>query len=124
MNSSHVRHVGFAAGPQILQIGTVSDVKLFYSCIPHAAIHRQDKPWEVIFDRLYRRYLRPEDLQHAVALMAILKTWFFAEVTKTEGLQLMRAHRYDEALASTSVSLRWASTGPATSPGCPTPCWR
>ncbi len=78
-NSNQVRHVGLAAGQRLMQLGTVPDVHLFFSCIPHAAVNHQDKSWEVIFDRLYRRYLRPEDLDPAASLMAILKPWFFAQ---------------------------------------------
>lgn len=77
--SNRVRHVGFAAGQQLMQLGTVPDVKLFFSCIPHVAVDHQDKSWDVLFDRLYRRYLRPEEFSQAVALMGVVKTWFFAQ---------------------------------------------
>lgn len=78
-NSNHIRHVGLAAGQRLMQLGTASDVNLFFSCIPYAAVHHQEKSWELILDRLYRRYLRPEDFDHSVGLMHILKTWFFAQ---------------------------------------------
>ena len=80
-NFDNVRHVGYAAGRQIIQLGSVSDVELFFSCIPFAALHHQDKPWEILLDRLYRKYLRPEDLDPSLELMNIVKTWAYSQPT-------------------------------------------
>jgi hypothetical protein len=73
--SAGLRHVGLAAGQSIRRWGTLPDVELFFGCIPYATVAYQGQPWELILDRLYRRYLRPEDLGPAVELMRLLRTW-------------------------------------------------
>lgn len=66
-----MRKTGFHGDPSIYELGPASDVVLFFARLRDYA--EQDHPeqdWSLLTDRLYRRYLRQEELEPALALMA------------------------------------------------------
>ncbi|NML35486.1 hypothetical protein [Paraburkholderia antibiotica] len=79
-----MRKIGFDGGHSIYELGTSSDVQLFFDCLnayTKQANHKQD--WSLLTDRLYRRYLRREELESALALMAKVREIFAQLPTQT-----------------------------------------
>src|SRR5437868_11039132 len=69
--------VGFHGGSSICELGEAGDVILFFRFIEKYAVQRHsDLDWSILTDRLYRRYLRAEDLDFACRLMKIVKDSF------------------------------------------------
>jgi len=62
--------VGFDGGHTVYDLGPVLDVTFFFSCVKAYVVDAYpDKDWEILTDRLYRRYLRKEELVSASVLM-------------------------------------------------------
>ena len=69
--------IGFTGGARIVELGTDSDMKLFFDCISYYVPPKYpDKNWSLITDRLYRRYLKLEELDATVALMKLVEKEF------------------------------------------------
>ena len=65
-----MRKIGFHGGHTICELGPAPDVVLFFSCLErYAEQDYQEQDWSLLTDRLYRRYLRQEELESALALM-------------------------------------------------------
>ncbi|QTD94157.1 hypothetical protein [Burkholderia anthina] len=65
-----MRHIGFSGGSSICELGPAPDVVLFFECLKiHAERAHPEQDWSLLTDRLYRRYLRLEELDQASALM-------------------------------------------------------
>ena len=59
------------------ELGPVSDVVLFFECLDvYVAQAHPEKDWSLLIDRLYRRYLRLEELDIASELMNEAKNIF------------------------------------------------
>ncbi|WP_404994352.1 hypothetical protein [Cupriavidus pauculus] len=62
--------IGFSGGSSICELGPASDVVLFFDCLKaYVEQESQDQDWGLLTDRLYRRYLRLEELEKASSLM-------------------------------------------------------
>lgn len=62
--------VGLHGGHSIYELGTASDVHLFFELIDKCVAQaRTERDWSILTDRLYRRYLRQEELGVATELM-------------------------------------------------------
>ena len=69
--------IGFTGGSTIVELGTDSDMRLFFDCILYYVPPKYPAPnWSLITDRLYRRYLKLEELDTAVALMKLVEKEF------------------------------------------------
>ncbi len=69
--------IGFTGGSSICEIGTASDVVLFFDCLDYFVVkNHPEQDWSLLSDRLYRRYLRLEELDQAAALMNQVKQIF------------------------------------------------
>jgi hypothetical protein len=65
-----MRIIGFDGGSSLCELGPASDVVLFFDCLKtYAEQDHPEKDWSLLTDRLYRRYLRVEELYMASALM-------------------------------------------------------
>lgn len=65
-----MRKIGFHGGSSLCELGPASDVELFFDCLRiYAEQAHSDQDWSLLTDRLYRRYLRFEELDKATALM-------------------------------------------------------
>ncbi|KGM27773.1 hypothetical protein [Photorhabdus akhurstii] len=61
-----MRHIGFSGGALIVELGTVNDVALFFECLKLFVEWKYPKQnWHLLTDRLYKRYLRLEDVEVA-----------------------------------------------------------
>lgn len=69
--------VGFHGGHSIYELGAASDVALFFELIDvYVAQTHTEQDWCLLTDRLYRRYLRQEELEAAAKLMNEVKNIF------------------------------------------------
>ncbi|MBR7956541.1 hypothetical protein KDW78_21945 [Burkholderia cenocepacia] len=72
-----MRHIGFDGGHSIYELGPSSDVILFFECLKtYVQQVHPDQDWSLLTDRLYRRYLRREELDKAAALMEQVRQIF------------------------------------------------
>jgi hypothetical protein len=95
--------IGLMGGHALCELGTVEDVQQFFDCIDKCVMRRTgDTRWNVVTDRLYRRYLRPEELPIAAELMKEIKDRF-ADISPREAGILSRSSdesRLDPAATS------------------------
>jgi hypothetical protein len=72
-----MKMIGFCGGSSICEVGTVSDVVLFFECLDYFVVRKNpERDWTLLTDRLYRRYLRLEELSSAIVLMNEVKGIF------------------------------------------------
>lgn len=65
-----MKKIGFHGGHTIYVLGSASDMKLFFDCIiAYPAFDNKDMDWSLLTDRLYKRYLKFDELDQALALM-------------------------------------------------------
>lgn len=82
-----MRTIGFDGGHSVYELGPAEDVVLFFDCVK--AYAEQDHPetdWSLLTDRLYRRYLRREELRPALDLMAKVRE-IFAQNSAKSGVE-------------------------------------
>jgi hypothetical protein len=86
-----MQNVGFDGGHSVYELGPPSDVAAFFSAVEqYAAIEKQSRNYGLIIDRLYRRYLRQEELDAAAALMGEIRTGFSEMSPESLGLKEFR----------------------------------
>lgn len=61
--------VGFTGGQGLVETGPVIDMDLFFGCIEVFTKKAQDVDWTLITDRLYKKYLKEEEVPKAKELM-------------------------------------------------------
>lgn len=72
-----MRKVGFHGGHTVYELGPVSDAALFFECLRVFVKNKYpDQDWSLLTDRLYRRYLKKEELEDAAKLMEKAKVIF------------------------------------------------
>jgi len=89
---SKIRKIGVMGGDSIYELGPVKDVVLFFECLDYFVVNRyEQQDWNLLTDRLYRRYLRIDELEPARELMRRVKEIFSQftsdEVDWGEGIQ-------------------------------------
>ncbi|CAM2160413.1 hypothetical protein ABLT15_10660 [Paraburkholderia tropica] len=79
-----IRKIGFHGGHTIFELGPASDVELFFSCLErYVEDSAPAQDWSLLTDRLYRRYLRQDELSPALALMRKAREIFSKFPAKT-----------------------------------------
>lgn len=79
--------IGFHGGNSIWELGSWQDMVVFFACLDRLAGPSLSETGRlVLFDRLFKRYLRPEDLDEAVSAMTIARQHF--ELTAVDDAQL------------------------------------
>ena len=65
-----MRIIGYEGGNSIYDVGTNYDFLLFFDCLDYFVVkNHPEQDWSLLSDRLYRRYLRLEELDQAAVLM-------------------------------------------------------
>lgn len=65
-----MRVIGFLGGSSLCELGPISDVDLFFDCIREFVIPKfPERKWEIITDRLYKRYIRIDELSAAAMMI-------------------------------------------------------
>jgi hypothetical protein len=79
-----MRQIGLDGGSVLWELGFPSDVVAFFECIKRYASKRSsEQGYELLTDRLFRRYLRFEDLDAATEFMALVRR-DFADVPSSD----------------------------------------
>ncbi len=69
--------IGISGGSSLYELGTVNDVQLFFDCMDSFVASKQlQGNWNLLSDRLYKRYLRLDELDDASMLMGQVKKIF------------------------------------------------
>ena len=72
-----MRMIALTGGSSVIDIGSVADVELFFECINALVVPlHPDLDWHPIHDRLYRRYVRRDELPAAQACMERIQRTF------------------------------------------------
>ena len=73
------KNVAFYGGHSIYTLGPASDAAVFFRCVAHALAGQRSGPHTaLITDRLYRRYLRQDELEPASQEMQVIGETFSA----------------------------------------------
>ncbi|MFM0546983.1 hypothetical protein PQR29_19880 [Paraburkholderia strydomiana] len=76
--------IGFDGGHSIYELGPAPDVVLFFDCVKiYAEWDHPEQDWSLLTDRLYRRYLRREELKPALLLMGQVRQLFVQRPAKS-----------------------------------------
>lgn len=79
-----MRKIGFDGGHSIYELGPAPDVALFFECVKtYAEQNHPEQDWSLLTDRLYRRYLRREELKPALVLMSQVQEIFAQQPART-----------------------------------------
>lgn len=69
--------IGFYGGSSLCEVGTTSDMVLFFDCIEYFVVKKYlDQDWNLLTNRLYCKYLRQEELAETSRLMSEVKLVF------------------------------------------------
>lgn len=102
-----MRKVGFHGGNLICELGSASDMVLFFDCLKvYAGLGHLAQDWSLLTDRLYRRYLRREELDRASLLMEQAQQ-IFALIPAKSGVE------WDPAMIG-NLEKSWLSLGQLT----------
>lgn len=72
-----MKNIGFNGGSSICELGPSADVALFFECLnTYVAKPNPEQDWSLLTDRLYRRYLKYDELDSASSLMEYAKRIF------------------------------------------------
>jgi hypothetical protein len=103
-----MRNIGITVVSCTSQLGSVTDVCFFFDLIKHFVVNKYpDQDWSLLTDRLYKRYLKFEELEPAAALMAQVKQVFAAlprDSVDFEGYEESKATKNNQ-LDSTKATL-------------------
>ncbi|PIT08750.1 hypothetical protein [Snodgrassella communis] len=71
------KDTGFCGGSSVFTLGTDSDMELFFDCISYYLQPKYpEENWSILTDRLYRRYLKIEELDTAEFLIKLVEKEF------------------------------------------------
>lgn len=65
----YMKKIGYCGGALTFQLGNRPEMQLFFDFIEQYAVKEDDKKWSILTDRLYRKYLKLEELEDALVLM-------------------------------------------------------
>lgn len=80
---SPARMTGFSGGNSFYEVGPACDMILFYRCIDEYVVKKDKKnDYSIIIDRLYKRYLRRDEIVNALNCMKKIEGFFVAIPSK------------------------------------------
>lgn len=72
-----MRHIGFDGGSFLCELGSSTDVVTFFKCLDTYVVQTHPgADYALLTDRLYRRYLRLDELGTAVSMMSQVRDVF------------------------------------------------
>ncbi|WP_118988332.1 hypothetical protein [Photorhabdus sp. CRCIA-P01] len=88
-----MKNIGFHGGHTVYEHGPASDVIVFFQCITVYAEHVQSEyDFSLLTDRLYRRYLKQNELRPAMELMSIVECLFGKVQSNTVDWKMMEVN--------------------------------
>lgn len=64
-----MKKIGFTGGSSISQLDNKAEMQFFFDCIENFAVRGDVEKWTLITDRLYRKYLKLNEIDVALLLM-------------------------------------------------------
>ena len=64
-----MKKIGFTGGSLISQLDNKAEMQFFFDCIENYAVRGDVEKWALITDRLYRKYLKLNEVYIALSLM-------------------------------------------------------
>lgn len=87
-----MKTVGLAGGSSLCELGPAADVELFFACVHAYAVPKLlAAEGSIVTDRLYRRYLREEEMGRAGDVMSRVQQIFRATPVSSVDLSGLRA---------------------------------
>lgn len=87
--------IGITGGFNIFELGSAVEVRLFFDCIKTYVVQpHQEEDWSILTDRLYKRYLRLEDLDAASQKMCKVQK-IFSKLKSTDSIN-WSDYKFDE----------------------------
>ncbi len=72
-----IKMIGIKGGSSLCELGTTSDVQLFFDCIEKYTMpNNPEENWDLLMGRLYKRYLNKETVNESIYLIKIVQTSF------------------------------------------------
>jgi hypothetical protein len=72
-----MKTIGLSGGSSLSELGPASDVQLFFDCVEEFVVYKlPEQDWNILTDRLYRRYIRIDELAKAAEMMEQVKQVF------------------------------------------------
>lgn len=72
-----VKTIGITGGSSLHELGSAAEVQSFFDCLDAYVVRVQPAiDWSVLSDRLYKRYLRQQELETALKAMGIARELF------------------------------------------------
>lgn len=78
-----MKTVGFHGGCDLIELGTICDVKSFFYCVNEFVDVEKSSRFKVITNRLYKHYIALEQLDLALSVMDEIKI-FFSEINPSK----------------------------------------
>jgi hypothetical protein len=74
-----MKTIGLAGGGLLSELGSKTDIHLFFVCLnTYVVAKHSEQDWSLLSDRLYKRYLRLNELDAALVLMEEVRKIFAA----------------------------------------------
>ena len=100
------KRVGFHGGNSIWELGSWQDMVVFFACLDRLTRSTVSKARRfVLLDRLFKRYLRPEDLDEAVSAMTIAREQFQLVAVRNAELEQLGLDKADTDLQLDETNL-------------------
>jgi hypothetical protein len=65
-----MKTIALYGGGSLCELGPAADVQLFFDCVKEFVVHKfPEQDWSILTDRLYRRYIRMNELANAETMM-------------------------------------------------------
>jgi hypothetical protein len=94
-DGTKVKEIGFSGGNSTWGIGTAVEVQAFFDCLQAHVVSRYPlQEWHLLTDRLYKRYLRTDEVERTVELMRLVQQVF--------------RYSYDRTSSGTTLAERFA----------------
>lgn len=100
--------VGFTGGSSIVEVGSANGMNAFFALIRESTRRSPERDWSLISDRLFKRYVRQEDLQSTKRDLEDIRALFSVvqatEVNKVLGMEELASASLTKGAESLSES--------------------
>ena len=101
-----MKTIGFSGGGLITELGSIEDVQMFFDLINYYVVKKYpNKNWPIIMDRLYKRYIKSDELDMSVELMECVKNEF-------KNIKSTPKHNKENFDYSKNIFVRYINTRP------------
>lgn len=97
--------VGFCGGGLLHESGTPNEIQIFFDTLNAVEqVTRNDLGWSLVLDRLYRRYVRFDDIDKTKQVMDYYKKVLVKRGDDESSNPLLRYFRHFDSFVSSAIS--------------------